>query len=116
MDQRGGRVGTFVQGAVDAAANRCEHSPPTHWGRHHAHHWCLTFGALFGRSAPGPALADTLAVCTEASPDALNAQLSTANTSFDVSEQIADRLVEMKIGGSDLVPGLASPGPSRKMA
>ncbi len=53
------------------------------------------------------AQADTLAVCTEASPDALNAQLSTANTSFDVSEQIADRLVEMKIGGSDLVPGLA---------
>ena len=53
------------------------------------------------------AQADTLVVCTEASPDALNAQLSTANTSFDVSEQIADRLVEMKIGGSDLVPGLA---------
>ncbi|HET6197683.1 MAG TPA: ABC transporter substrate-binding protein [Acetobacteraceae bacterium] len=53
------------------------------------------------------AQADTLAVCTEASPDALNAQLSTANTTFDVSEQIADRLVEMKIGGSDLVPGLA---------
>src|SRR5271156_5154071 len=53
------------------------------------------------------ARADTLVVCTEASPDALNAQLSTANTSFDVSEQVADRLVEMKIGGSDLVPGLA---------
>jgi len=31
------------------------------------------------------ARADTLVVCTEASPDALNAQLSTANTSFDVS-------------------------------
>ena len=28
--------------------------------------------------------ADTLVVCTEASPDFLNAQLSTANTSFDV--------------------------------
>jgi dipeptide transport system substrate-binding protein len=53
------------------------------------------------------ARADTLAVCTEASPDALNAQLSTANTTFDVSEQIADRLVEMQIGGSDLIPGLA---------
>jgi dipeptide transport system substrate-binding protein len=59
---------------------------------------------VLGMSA---ARADTLAVCTEASPDALNAQLSTANTSFDVSEQIADRLVEMQIGGSDLVPGLA---------
>ena len=67
----------------------------------------LTLGALFSALQLGTALADRLVVCTEASPDALNAQLSTANTSFDVSEQIADRLVEMKIGGSDLVPGLA---------
>jgi dipeptide transport system substrate-binding protein len=51
--------------------------------------------------------ADTLVVCTEASPDALNAVLSTANTSFDVSEQIADRLVEMEIGGSTVKPALA---------
>ncbi len=53
------------------------------------------------------ARADTLVVCTEGSPDALNAQLSTANTTFDVSEQVADRLVEMKTGKSDLVPALA---------
>jgi dipeptide transport system substrate-binding protein len=53
------------------------------------------------------ARADTLVVCTEASPDFLNAQLSTSNTSFDVTEQVSDRLVEMKIGGSDLIPGLA---------
>jgi dipeptide transport system substrate-binding protein len=51
--------------------------------------------------------ADTLVVCTEASPDALNANLSTANTSFDVAEQVSDRLVEMEIGGSALKPGLA---------
>ena len=70
----------------------------------------LTLGALFSALQLGTALADSLVVCTEASPDALNAQLSTANTSFDVSEQIADRLVEMKIGGSDLVPGLAESG------
>jgi dipeptide transport system substrate-binding protein len=57
--------------------------------------------------SPVPGVADTLVVCTEASPDALNAQLSTANTSFDVSEQIADRLVEMKIGSSELKPALA---------
>jgi dipeptide transport system substrate-binding protein len=67
----------------------------------------LAFGLLIGLLGSWAARADTLAVCTEASPDALNAQLSTANTSFDVSEQIADRLVEMQIGGSDLVPGLA---------
>lgn len=34
------------------------------------------------------AAAETLVVCTEASPDAMNANLSTANTSFDVTEQI----------------------------
>ncbi len=67
----------------------------------------LAIAALLSAVGPLSAQADTLVVCTEASPDALNAQLSTANTSFDVSEQIADRLVEMKIGGSDLVPGLA---------
>jgi dipeptide transport system substrate-binding protein len=51
--------------------------------------------------------ADTLAVCTEGSPDFLNAALSTANTSFDVTEQTSDRLVGMEVGGSKLVPGLA---------
>src|SRR5260370_22777300 len=55
----------------------------------------------------GPARGDTLVVCTEASPDALNSALSSANTSFDVAEQYADRLVEMEIGGSKLIPGLA---------
>ncbi|HUK09211.1 MAG TPA: ABC transporter substrate-binding protein [Stellaceae bacterium] len=67
----------------------------------------LAFSLIIGFFCGSVARADTLVVCTEASPDALNAQLSTANTSFDVTEQIADRLVEMKIGGSELVPGLA---------
>jgi dipeptide transport system substrate-binding protein len=55
----------------------------------------------------GVARADTLVVCSEASPDALNSALTDSNTSFDVSEQIADRLVEMEIGGSKVIPGLA---------
>lgn len=57
--------------------------------------------------ATGAARASTLVVCSEASPDALNAALSDANVSFDISEQIADRLVEMKPGGSEVIPGLA---------
>ena len=57
--------------------------------------------------AAGAARADTLVVCSEASPDALNAALSGANTSFDVTEQIADRLVEMEPGSSAVIPGLA---------
>ncbi len=68
---------------------------------------CAAAVALAGGGLAGTAKADTLVVCTEASPDALNANLSTANTSYDVSEQIADRLVEMEIGGSKLVPALA---------
>ena len=57
--------------------------------------------------AAGSAHADTLTVCSEAAPDALNSALTDSNTSFDVSEQIADRLVEMEIGGSKIIPGLA---------
>jgi dipeptide transport system substrate-binding protein len=67
--------------------------------------WIVAAAALL--LAAGRAEADTLVVCTEASPDSLSSALSTANTSFDVAEQYADRLVEMEIGGSKLVPALA---------
>lgn len=63
----------------------------------------LTLGAIV--LLPALADADTLVVCTEASPDFLNAQLST--TSFDVSEQVFDRLVELEPGSGEIVPGLA---------
>jgi dipeptide transport system substrate-binding protein len=69
--------------------------------------WVLAAALACALAAFADARADTLVVCTEASPDALNAALSTANTSFDVSEQIADRLVEMQIGSSAIIPGLA---------
>jgi dipeptide transport system substrate-binding protein len=67
----------------------------------------LIIAAALCATAASAAWADTLVVCTEASPDSLNAALSTANTSFDITEQTSDRLVEMRTGGSDLVPGLA---------
>jgi dipeptide transport system substrate-binding protein len=66
----------------------------------------MFFVALAMVAAP-TAQATTLVVCTEASPDFLNAQLSTADTSFTVAEQVSDRLVEMRIGGTDLTPALA---------
>ncbi len=66
----------------------------------------VALALLWGLAARAEA-AGTLVVCTEANPDALNAQLSTANTSFDVTEQISDRLVGMETGGSALVPALA---------
>src|SRR5277367_6445400 len=69
--------------------------------------YALIAGAAALVLAIGTARADTLVVCSEASPDALNSALTDANTSFDVTEQIADRLVEMEIGGSKVIPGLA---------
>src|SRR5262249_40633736 len=66
----------------------------------------IAAGAALALTAGGDE-ADTLSVCSEASPNYLNSALSDSNTSFDVSEQIGDRLVEMEIGGSKVIPGLA---------
>ena len=67
-----------------------------------------TLAAALALAPAGARAESTLVVCTEASPDALNPQLSSANTSFDVGEQTSDRLVEMRTGGSELRPGLAT--------
>ncbi|HEY0421013.1 MAG TPA: hypothetical protein VGC80_15970, partial [Acetobacteraceae bacterium] len=48
------------------------------------------------------ARAETLVVCTEASPDFLNPQYSNQNTAYDVSSQIYERLVGVERGGSKL--------------
>ena len=63
----------------------------------------LALGLFTARAA----WADTLVVCTEASPTTLNAMLSTANTVFDVGTQIYDQLVETQRGGSAIVPAIA---------
>jgi dipeptide transport system substrate-binding protein len=69
---------------------------------------CRTSAASFALLAMmSVASAETLVVCTEASPDFLNPQFSTANTSFDVAAQIYDRLVGVERGGSKIIPGLA---------
>src|SRR5258707_14464912 len=51
--------------------------------------------------------AETLVVCSEASPDFMNPQFSTANTAFDAGAQVYDRLVEIERGGANLIPALA---------
>ena len=63
--------------------------------------------AALGLLAAHAAAADTLVVCTEASPTAMNAMLSSANTVFDVSAQIYDSLVETQRGGSAIIPAIA---------
>jgi dipeptide transport system substrate-binding protein len=60
-----------------------------------------------GLAAALPAAADTLVVCSEASPDFMNPQFSTANTAFDAGAQVYDRLVEIERGGANLIPALA---------
>src|SRR5438445_3369197 len=58
-------------------------------------------------AAAGASSAETLVVCTEASPDFMNPQFSTANTAFDAGAQVYDRLVEIERGGANLIPALA---------
>ncbi len=60
-----------------------------------------------GLARPGPALAKTLVYCSEGSPENFNPMLNTTGTTFDANRPIYNRLVEFKIGTTDLLPGLA---------
>ncbi len=51
--------------------------------------------------------AATLAVCTEASPDFLNPQFTSAQNAFDVASQHYNRLVELERGTPNIAPALA---------
>ena len=54
-------------------------------------------------------VAKTLVYCSEGSPEGFNPSLYTSGTTFDASAQtIYNRLVEFKIGTTDVVPGLAT--------
>lgn len=54
------------------------------------------------------AAAGTLVYCSEGSPETFNPQLATSGTTFDASSrQIYNRLVEFKIGSTEIMPGLA---------
>jgi dipeptide transport system substrate-binding protein len=69
---------------------------------------CRTAAAAFSFAALlGMAHAETLVVCSEASPDFLNPQFTTANTAFDVAAQIYEKLVAVEPGGSSLITALA---------
>src|ERR1700688_1148317 len=69
--------------------------------------WTLAAATLAALLVSGAAGADTLVVCTEASPDYMNPQFTTANTAYDVAAQVYDRLVELERGGSTVIPALA---------
>lgn len=56
----------------------------------------------------GPALAKTLVHCAEAAPDSLNPQYSTSGNSYDIAQQIYEKLVNVKRGTLELEPQLAT--------
>jgi dipeptide transport system substrate-binding protein len=54
-----------------------------------------------------PLAAKTLVFCSEGSPENFYPGVNTTGTSFDVSEQIYDNIVDFERGGTQVVPGLA---------
>ena len=55
-----------------------------------------------------PVVAKTLVYCSEGSPEGFDPALYTAGTTFDAaSKTIYNRLVEFKLGTTELIPGLA---------
>ncbi|HWK46032.1 MAG TPA: ABC transporter substrate-binding protein [Stellaceae bacterium] len=68
----------------------------------------LVFGTAAGiAAAPTEAAAKTLVYCSEGSPENFNPQINTTGTSFDASKPIYNRLVEFKLGSTEVGPGLA---------
>jgi len=53
------------------------------------------------------AAAKTLVYCSEGSPENFSPSINTTGTSFDVTEQIYDNLVQFEHGGTKIVPALA---------
>lgn len=59
--------------------------------------------------------AKTLVYCSEGSPEGFNPQLFTSGTTYDASSvPLYNRLVEFKIGTTEVIPGLAESGKSAK--
>ena len=63
--------------------------------------------ALPALMALAPASAKTLVYCSEGSPENFYPGVNTTGTSFDVTEQIYDNIVDFERGGTKVVPGLA---------
>jgi dipeptide transport system substrate-binding protein len=67
--------------------------------------WCAL--ALPAAMALMPVAAKTLVYCSEGSPENFYPGVNTTGTSFDVTEQVYDNLVQFEHGGTKVVPGLA---------
>ncbi|SET09172.1 dipeptide ABC transporter periplasmic-binding protein DppA [Thorsellia anophelis] len=68
---------------------------------------CLTIG-IVGLSFSTISQANTLVYCSEASPEGFNPQLYTSGTTYDASSvPMYNRLIEFKLGTTEIEPGLA---------
>ncbi|MBN9510562.1 MAG: ABC transporter substrate-binding protein [Alphaproteobacteria bacterium] len=63
--------------------------------------------AFLALLAAAPASAKTLVYCSEGSPENFNPMINLTNTTFDANLPIYNRLVEFKLGSTELAPGLA---------
>lgn len=63
--------------------------------------------ALPALLALSPVSAKTLVYCSEGSPENFAPSINTTGTSFDVTEQIYDNIVDFERGGTKVIPGLA---------
>jgi dipeptide transport system substrate-binding protein len=71
-------------------------------------HWALAAGAALAVCAAiGAAQAKTLVYCSEGSPENFNPMINTTGTTFDANRPIYNRLVEFRIGSTEVEPGLA---------
>ena len=68
--------------------------------------------ALSAALCVAPAMAKTLVYCSEGSPENFYPGINTTGTSFDVTEQIYDGLVNFERGGTKVVPRWPSAGRS----
>lgn len=111
MKNKGEKVFTIVKGAFTEATEATEALPKgSNAGKQSKRRWlkkgivatCLLAGSFMMASAK------TLVFCSEASPEGFNPQLVSASNSIDASAvPLYNRLVEFKLGTTEIRPGLA---------
>ena len=67
----------------------------------------IAAAALSALLSAGVADAKTLVYCSEGSPENFNPMLNITGTTFDANLPIYNRLVEFKLGTTEIGPGLA---------
>lgn len=67
----------------------------------------LCASALFAALTASAAQAQTLVFCSEGEPEAISPHIVTTTTGMNAARPIFDNLVDTRVGGTEVVPGLA---------